>query len=217
MSAIEAISILDERIPVEQRPMIKEVQRVALSVISGQDSAQQYDQLDEFVERRAPKFWRFSTFYTDSGLIPIPDNDDFRVDHLNATLQRLPLDVRQQEMINKQWRKKTTTNAMKKLMLKEIKLPPPLESLTAIELFDNPYINHTLMQQLSEEGFPPFVVVEKFEQWRVEQAMGDEHQKVKYADLQRGYRAFELFLFGAGGGYFSQKLREIAKIHYVPE
>lgn len=205
----EVVALDDSRPPLERRPLITEVQKVALEVIDGGATYEQFDLVDDFVQQRAPKFWRLDT---GTALIPYPDKDEYRVDILNATLRRVPVSEEESQRFAN-WRKKTSVAAIDRMMQSTVKIDSSTTT-KAIDVFDNPYVNHALMRQLSEEGYPPFVIIEKYEQWRVEYAR-EHHEAIAHEDVERGYRAFELFLFGSGGSYFSKKLREIAKIQYL--
>jgi hypothetical protein len=198
-----------ERLPVNERPLLR--------VIQGLDTAERFKSIESIVEQRAAKYWGI-----DKGtpLIPVRDDDGYRLDILNATLQKV--EGLESRLIT--WRKRTSANKALESLERNVTFPPKmlpgvsLEPVVAVRLFDNTDINTTLMEELDYEGDPITAVIRHYEQWRVSHD-SQEDEGVIVTDavgLERGYRAFEMFLFGAGGSEFLKKLRAVS-LEYFSE
>jgi hypothetical protein len=200
---------ISSRPPAHERPLFH--------VIHGLDTAEQFDSINHSVERRAKKYWGIDKGST---LIPVRDDDLYRLDVLNATLQGI--DGIEPEL--QTWRKKTSVNKAQQNMHRKIVYPTKMlpnvciEPVEAIEIFDQPDINAALMEELDYRGDPTTAVIRRYENWRVahDAQEGEGVIKTDPKSLERGYRAFELFLFGAGGSRFLEKLKTVS-INYFSE
>lgn len=226
--------VVQLRPPAQSRPLIVGVQQHVLAedheidkaingfttpeltMYRGSDSAEQFSVLDEIAQKRAKMFWQFDTGLS---IAPNPDTDTFRLRQLSYAYDAIPDLSEEEEALRARWKKiRSNVSAIGRIMYEEIKINGDIGYVPAIELFDDPYVNHHLLNDLDYNGDPRLAVVKSFERWRVQNAVGNkDHPNVDRSTLEKGYRSFELFMFGAGGTAFKKKLKEVAKLHFLPE
>jgi hypothetical protein len=217
-----------ERLPVPQRPMFR--------LLQGHETIEEFDPIKAIVARKGHMFWGVEK---ENPLIPRPFNDETRLDHLNAVYTRIEsIDPNTRDWRKKTTPKKAESILHREVKLpKGVKNDEFEEPITAIQLFDHSGINNMFLNDLEEEGNPQFIVVRAFENWRSQynSAVGtaksgvslDEishdgevvdldsldkttQERVSGENLERGYRAFEQFMFGVDPTNFLKKLKAVS-------
>jgi len=210
------------RLPVFERPLLR--------VLSGQETAEQFQVLDAVVSKKAPILWNV---FEENSLIRATRTDDYRLDQLNSVLQKIP----NLEPKLKNWRTKKNAGSAGKIMLDEMKFKVdiPLDDfelpVTALQLFDVAGINKALMDELFEVGDPKLAVIKRFEDWRIRYTAAVDPENPEYGpvtemsrttgepvsakDVERGYRAFEHFMFAADSTGFLKKLNAVSVKYLV--
>jgi hypothetical protein len=231
MGAVIKLEHHMERLPVPERPMFR--------LLQGHETIEEFDIVKSLVARKGHMFWGVEK---ENPLIPRPHTDETRLDHLNAVYTRIEsIDPNTRNWRKKTTPKKAESILDREVKLpKHLKVDEFEEPITAIQLFDHSGINNMFLNDLSEEGNPQFIVVRAFENWRseyntvikasetdtAEELVHDEEildietlekttrKPVTQENLERGYRAFEQFLFGVDSTNFLKKLKAVS-IEYL--
>jgi hypothetical protein len=222
-----------ERKPLKERPLFRKLE--------GTETAEGYLELEKCTYQRARKFWGVQKLNL---LIPPTDSNNSRLDNLNAALRKYPdIDPELLSWRKKTTSSQAERLLDKRIKLpSKLELPEDIQNpAIAINLFDNSAINNLLMEKLSSHGDPAYVVIKAFESWRAEyhhtlDMVGVtseldvaylpelEHefpilydtslQKVDTENLDRGYRAFEHFLFAVNTRGFLSDLKAVT-VDYI--
>ncbi len=201
-------------------------------LLSGDNTSEAFSVAREYAEGKAVKFWGLQDIAFFS---PLPVNLPERLNYMKRTLGKISSIQKPEYQDEQDWvtlgkRKKVSallriTNRnlriSKKVLQHTQKSSPPLTYSAALA---TPDIKYSLLDQLSFLGDPKIAVIRAFDDWMLDylkDQMSEDSDtgslpKLDSEKILKGFEAFRLFLFGAGGKGFLKALRTVT-IEYLQD